>query len=200
MNGIDKIIAHLEADAQQEIDALNAEAQAQCDEILAAARAEADARYAERMKAGRAEVALQAERLASAAELEEKKEILAYKQGLVKETFAAAEAALAALPETEYVAFLARLAANAADFGEEELIFNKRDAARLGKQVAGEANKLLRARGLSGGLKVSEETREISGGVILRHGNIESNCSIAALLESERSALATPVAEILFGA
>ena len=198
MNGIEKIIAHLEADAQTEINALNAETQSKCDEILAQARVEADAAYEARMKAGKSEVALQEERLASAAELEEKKAILAFKQSLVKETFAAAEKQIASLPEADYVAFLARLADRAADSGEEELIFNSRDAAAIGKKVVCEANKLLKARGVHGGLTLSEETRNISGGVILRHGNIESNCSIAALLDAERSTLATPVAELLF--
>ena len=198
MNGLEKIIAHLEADAQTEIDALQAETQRQCGEILAAAQADADAAYAARRKSGEAEMALDGERLASAAEMEEKKIVLAFKQKLVKDAFAAAEAKIAALPEAEYVAFLASLASRAAAYGEEELIFNDRDAAAVGKKVVCEANKLLKERGLHGGLTLSEETRNISGGVILRHGNIESNCSIAALIESQRSELATPVAEILF--
>jgi len=196
MNGIEKIIAHLEAETQSEIDVHAAETKARCDEILAEAQAQADALYTERIAAGRKEAALQSERLCSAAELEAKKSILQFKQHTIHDTFLAAEQQLAALPEAQYVDFLARLAAKADETGTEELIFNEKDHAAVGKAVAKAANALL---GTKGHLTVSGETRKITGGVILRQGSIESNCSLSALLDAQRSSLATPVAELLFG-
>ena len=199
MNGIEKIIAHLEADTQAEIDAHAAETKARCDEILAEAQAQADAVYAERIKVGQKEAALQEERLCSAAEMEAKKSILNFKQNTIGDTFLAAERAIAALPKAEYTAFLARLAAGAAETCEEELIFSERDASAVGKAVTKAANALLKEQGKLGGLSLSEETRKISGGVVLRQGNIETNCSLSALIDAQRSALASPVAEMLFG-
>jgi len=199
MNGIDKIIAHLEAETQSEIDAHAAETRVRCDEILAEAQARADAIYAERIRLGKKEASLQEERLCSAAEMEAKKSILNFKQNTIGDTFRAAERAMAALPESDYVAFLARLAAEAAETGTEELIFSAKDAPAVGKAVVKAANALLTKQGKPGTLTLSAETRKISGGVILRQGNIESNCSLSALLEARRSELASPVAEILFG-
>ena len=60
------------------------------------------------------------------------------------------------------------------------------------------ANELLSAEGKLGKLTVSEDTADISGGVIVRFGGIETNCSIDALVRQQRSALATEVAQVLF--
>ena len=56
----------------------------------------------------------------------------------------------------------------------------------------------LAEKGIKGALTVSGETREISGGVIVRQGNIEVNCAVETLVQLRRSELASQVAEILF--
>ena len=60
------------------------------------------------------------------------------------------------------------------------------------------ANALLAQRGVKGSLTVSSDTRAISGGVIVRQGNIEVNCAVETLVQLRRSELASQVAEILF--
>ena len=112
--------------------------------------------------------------------------------------FADAAEQLVNLPQEQYVKFLAAQAAKAADTGAEELIFNTRDAGTVGPAVAEAANALLEQRGVKGALTVSGETREISGGVIVRQGNIEVNCAVETLVQLRRSELASQVAEILF--
>ena len=195
MNGIDKIIARLEADSKAEIDALNAEAAAQCEAIRAEYSAKAQAEYDARMEAGKAECAAQGERLAGAADMEARKSFLTYKQMLVSNAFKEAEKKLAELPKPEYIAFLASLAAKGTVYGTEELIFNARDAKEVGREVAKAANAAL---GEKGHLTVSEETREIPGGVIIKQGDIETNCAIDMLVQLQRSELASQVAEVLF--
>ena len=195
MKGIEKIIARLEADTQAEIDALNAETATQCESILAEYSAKAQAEYEAKIKAGTAECAAQRERLAGAAGMEARKHLLTFKQKLVSDTFQAAVQQLTELPKPEYVAFLASLAAKAAVYGTEELIFNPRDAKEVGREVAKKANAAL---GAKGHLSVSEETREIPGGLIVRQGDIETNCAIDTLVQMQRSELASQVAEVLF--
>ena len=138
------------------------------------------------------------QRLGSAAEMEAKKSILAFKQEMVAKAFADEETALANLPEEQYVQFLASQAARAASSGTEELIFNARDQKAVGDKVAKAANALLVRRGVRGGLTVSADTRAVSGGVIVRQGNIEVNCAVETLVQLRRSELASQVAEILF--
>ena len=195
MKGIDNIISRLEADAQAEIDALNAKTKAECDGILAEYGEKADAAYEAAIKAGRSACAQREERMASAAELDARKQLLGFKQELVSDVFRKAADRLANLPKDEYVAFLAAQAAKAAVYGTEELVFNAKDAKAVGKEVAKAANELL---GQKGKLTVSEETRDIPGGVIVKQGDIEANCAIDVLVHLRRNDLASQVAEILF--
>lgn len=198
MNGIEKISDRLVADAEAEIAALNAETKAKCDEITAEFQKKAQEEYQSRMAEGVKAAETRLQRLGSAAEMEAKKSILAFKQEMVAKAFADASEKLANLPQEQYVQFLAAQAAAAASTGAEELIFNARDKAAVGEAVAKAANALLAQKGVKGALKVSDETRAISGGVIVRQGNIEVNCAVETLVQLRRSELASQVAEILF--
>jgi len=195
MKGIEKIVARLEADTKAEIDALNAETAARCEEIRSEYSEKAQAEYDAIIKAGTEACAAQKERLAGAADMEARKHLLTFKQHLVSETFKAATKQLCELPKAEYVRFLASLAAKATVYGTEELVFNARDAKEVGREVAKSANAML---GEKGHLTVAEETREMPGGVIIKQGDIETNCAIDMLVSMQRSELASQVAEVLF--
>lgn len=198
MNGIERISKRLIADAQAEIAALNAETEETCSAIRAEYQQKAQQAYEQRMQEGTRASEQWVERYASAAEMEAKKSTLAFKQELVSKTFEAAALWLTKLPRKDYTRFLARQAASAASCGQEELIFNAKDAAEVGKAVVKAANELLEQRGLPGQLTVSEETREIPGGVIVRMGGIEVNCAVDMLVQMSRNELSTQVAELLF--
>ena len=64
--------------------------------------------------------------------------------------------------------------------------------------MAAAANALAAKRGLPGELKLSDKTRPINGGVVLRQGDIEVNCTLDSLLELSRGSLDAEVARILF--
>ena len=198
MNGIERISDRLVADAEAEIAALNADTAARCGEIRAEYQRRAQEEYQSRMAEGAKTAETRMQRLGSAAEMEATKSILAFKQEMVAKAFADAAEKLANLPQEQYVKFLASQAAAAAATGSEALIFNARDKAAVGELVAKAANALLADKGVKGALTVSDETREISGGVIVRQGNIEVNCAVETLVQLRRSELASQVAEILF--
>ncbi len=198
MNGIEKISNRLVADAEAEIAALNAETKETCDAIRAQYEQKAQEEYRSRMAEGAKAAEIRMQRLGSAAEMEAKKSILAFKQEMVAKAFADAAEKLANLPKEQYVKFLAAQAAAAAATGSEELIFNARDKAAVGAEVAKAANAALAEKGIKGALTVSGDTRDISGGVIVRQGNIEVNCAVETLVQLRRSELASQVAEILF--
>jgi len=198
MNGIEKITARLEADAQAEIDAINAEAAAQCDALLEEYKAKAQEIYDARMEQGNKACELRVQRQNATADMEARKAILSFKQEMVSEAFDATVKKLVQMPEEEYVAFLAAQAAKAADFGTEVLIFNEKDAAKVGAAVAKAANALLKDKGIHGGLTVSDETRDIPGGLIIKQGDIEVNCAVDTLVQLYRNQLASDVARILF--
>lgn len=227
MNGIEKITARIETDMKAEVEAIRKDAETRAAAIRAEyeakAKAEADAAAA----AGREAAARQLERLESAAKMDAKKELLAAKQECLDKAFGAAHKKLLALPEGEYVELLAKLAVKAAKTGREELIFSAADRERVGAKVVAKANSMLAAAAAPelpaevkgskvGGiiakvvngatarmqgtamLTLSDETREMEGGVMLRDGNVEVNCAFETQLRVLRSSMAAEIAAILF--
>ncbi len=200
MTGIEKITARLSADCEAELAALRAETEAKCASIKEAGDKAAQEEYWRLVKEGVKDCEQRVSHLSRTAQMEARKSVLALKQEMVSAAFDRAQEMLADLPEEQYVAFLARKACEAASFGQEELYFSERDLrSGVGRKIAAEANKLLAARGLDGMLSVGSSPRAISGGFILKQGDIEVNCSMELLAGECRSELAAQVAEILFG-
>lgn len=198
MKGTEKIIAHIRADGDAEakkiIDAASKQAEEKRAESFKAALSE----YEKLMQAGNAECEDILSGSRRIAEMEAKKSVLSVKQEMISAAFDAAREEIVNMPRDKYTQFLARMAAEAAASGMEEIVLNARDKAEVGKSVCKAANELLSAKGTPGKLTVSEDTADISGGVIVRFGGIETNCSIDALIHQRRSGLSTEVAAALF--
>lgn len=227
MNGIDKITQRIEADAQQEIQALRARTDEQAQEILAQARAEAEAQSAQLLEKGKKQADERLQRLESAARMETRKLELAAKQEMLGLAFDQALETLCTLPEAEYTALLVTLALRAVTTGREQLIFSPGDRTRIGKQVVVAVNDALAKQvtpelpaGITeskfgaflekvltstsamisgtGLLTLSEQTRPIRGGFIMVDGDVEINCSFEMLVHVKRESLELDVAKLLF--
>ena len=195
MNGIEKITARINEDSKKEIDAILAEARAKADEITAKAKAEAQAVGEEVLAQGRRAAAEREDRLASTAQMECRKAVLAAKQDVIEEAFDQAHKQLLALPQEKYIALLADLAVQASVTGKEKLIFSAPDRARVGKAVAAAASEKI---GSGAALTLAEETRPMDGGFILSDGAGEVNCTFDTLIRLQRGALSGEVAKVLF--
>ena len=192
MKGTEKIIAHIDAETQAQVDAILAEAEAKCADIKAKYEEEASRLYSDRIRDGVRACQDQEDGALRISRMEARKSVLAVKQEMVEKSFDLALDKIVALPENRYVAFLAGLAKNAAGTGEEEVILNARDRAAIGE-------KLIQAINLGGAhMKLSDETRDIAGGLILRRGSIEANCSAELLVELCKGEMASKLADILF--
>ena len=227
MNGIEKITARIQQDSRQEIDAILNEARAQADAITAKARAEAQAVGDEVTAQGTQAAAEREDRLASTAQMECRKAMLAAKQEVIEEAFQRAHKQLLTLPTDKYIDLLSDLAVQASTTGKEKLIFSPTDRAQMGKAVVMAANeKLAKAvapklpddvaaskagaildkvvTGASavlngtGMLTLAEETRPMDGGFILSDGAVEVNCTFDTLIRLQRGALSGEVAKVLF--
>lgn len=198
MKGTEKIIAHIRADGDAEAKKILDAAAKQAEEIRAASFKEALSEYEKLMQTGNAECEDILSGSRRIAEMEAKKSVLSVKQEMISAAFDAAREEIVNMPRDKYTQFLARMAAEAAASGMEEIVLNARDKAEVGKAVCKAANELLSAKGTPGKLTVSEDTADISGGVIVRFGGIETNCSIDALIRQRRSGLSTEVAAALF--
>ena len=195
MKGTEKIIAHIRSDAEAQCGAILAAAQERCGAIRAAYNAQAAEAYAERVRAGVKSCADEGDSAARLGRMEAKKELLAVKQEMISRSFDEAAKKLVSLPEDEYVALLGKLAANAAVTGEEEIVLNAADRARVGEAVVKAANEKL---GEKGRLRLSDAAGDFDGGLILRRGNIEVNCTSSLLVELCRGDMSAAIAGVLF--
>lgn len=204
MNGIEKITGQIDADVQKEIDAALDQARAQAREIEARYDSQAQTQAEAIRRKGEQDAALRQERLVDVARLEARKTLLAAKQDMVGQAFDLALKKLLELPDQEYIALLAKLAVAASRTGHEQVIFSQKDRSRYGKQAVTMANDMLakkagpRADESAGRLTLAEESRPMAGGLILRDGRVETNCSFEVLIHLQRDALSAEVARALF--
>lgn len=199
MNGINKITARIAADAEAENRTLREETEKRCSLIRAEYETKAQEEYDKIIQEGVRENERRAASIERTARLESRKSILSMKQEVVSRAFDRAKILLCSLPEQDYISFLAKQASEASITGEEEIILNTEDRTRYGAKIVKASNDLLKKRrGVHPGLSLSTDVRDMSGGLILKQGDIEVNCSIDILLELNRERLSAEVAEILF--
>ena len=194
MKGTEKIIAHIQADAAAQADAILAQAEKQCADIREGYERKAKDAYAEKIRAG---VKANQDRLESVerlARMEGRKSVLALKQDMVSKSFDMAVDKLVDLPEAQYVELLAKLAAQASVTGDEQVVLNARDREKIGPAVVAAANAKLNG----GKLTLSDETGAFKGGLLLRRGSIEANCTVELLVELCRGEMAAELAKVLF--
>ena len=195
MDGIDKITSRISADTDREVAEIQAQAAAEAAELTAQYSQRAKQESEDILARGRTAAAEREERLASVAQLEARKLILAAKQEVLEETFRQALEDLLHLPEQEYVELLAKLIVQASQSGTEEVIFSQKDRPRYGKAAVTRANELL---GGKGRLTLAVETRPIGGGFILSDGAVEVNGTFETLVRLQRRELDAAVAKVLF--
>ena len=198
MKGIDKITSRIIADAEAECRDVKRESDERCAAVRAENEKRAQDEYWRLVREGVKDTEQRVQRMDRTARLEAKKSVLNMKQEAVSRAFDLAKDKIAELPERDYVAFLAREAAEAAITGQEEVIFCERDRKSVGAKAVKAANELLAAKGMPGLLTLSDATRDMAGGLMLKQGDIEVNCTVDTLLDLARGELAARVAEVLF--
>lgn len=127
------------------------------------------------------------------ADIDSKKIILACKQELMDNCFKEAVGYILSMKEEEFVEFLVSMGKNSG-ITEGELIFNEKEKSSIGAKVTS----ALSAAVTDGKFVLSEETRKIQGGYMIKQGQIYIDNSIESVVEENRRDLTAEVAEILF--
>ena len=195
MKGTEKIIAHIQADADAQAAEILAQAEAKSAAIREDYEQKAKQAYAERIRAGVKENQDRLDSMERLANMESRKAILALKQDMVAKSFDRAVDQLVALPEAQYIALLAKLAVKASVTGDEEIVLNARDKKAVGEKLVKAANEKLGG----GQLRLAKDTGNFKGGLILRRGSIEANCTAELLVNLCREEMAAELAGVLFG-
>ena len=198
MDGIEKITARIEADAAADAARIAEETAGQCDSIRSDGEKQAQAFYWQKIREGTKAAEDRASQLATAADMQARKDILACKQAIVAEAFDRAEEEILQMSGEAYVDFLAGQAARASVTGMERIVLSEHDRDAYGSKVVARANVRLAGLGKTGRLILSEETGKFRAGVVLQDGNIEVNCTLETLMAQARTAMASRVAAELF--
>ena len=219
MTGLEKITERILADAKSKARDILETAQNDCRRIAN--------EYAEQAERIREEIADRAmaesedmiARAKSAAAMTRRNILLATKGQLLDETFAAARAHICDTDYGKYRELLVALLSCAMmeqakneqtsiELGDEvaeidayEVFLNAQDLDRFGRRIVDDARRVVERRigyERAAKLRLSHEPADIDGGLILRYGDTEANCSLSVLLAQMRREMEGRICEILF--
>lgn len=190
LNGLDRIIDGILDDARQESEKLVSAAKQQADEITADAEEKARKVVADAKSQAENEYSAMVKNAKSASVITEKQILLREKQEIIEDIIKAAKEKILKLNDADYFKLMERLLDKCADGEKGELVLSERDKARVSDNFKSAAK--------SKGLEMLDKTRSIDGGFVLVYGDIEENCSITAIMESESERLYDAVNSFLF--
>ena len=188
--GIDDIEKRILKDAEQEKDRILAEARKKAEEIRKEGERAAEKRKEAILLKAHQEAEEKHHTMLTMARLEARKLQLAEKQKVIERAFERSLYMLINHPD--YSTVLETLLLEAAK-GGEELILSPRDHKQLGNGFLQKINKKIK-----GEITLSKETRDISGGFILRTPDMEINESFEEKIRVLRDEMEVVVARTLF--
>lgn len=220
MTGLDKIKDKIIAEAKLDAAKIIEDAQKKCNEIFLRASGDADNIKAELDVAAHREAESIISRAKSGAALEKRNIIAQARSYCTDLAFETAKKEILSLPTEQYVQFLAKLLVSALNaqlyiektnfdlYGEEtkqkpiDVLLAQEDISRVGAQIIPAARKLAAGKPIAALLEhagVSVDAAKIEGGMIVRIGDLDINCSVETLIDSAKERLEGEVARILFG-
>ncbi len=220
MKGVDKITAKIISDAENDARVKLEATAAECEKMRADYERRAKARREEMLADAEREAEEKVKRAKAAAAVEKRNAILTARCEAVDMAFDAALTEVRA-DAGKYRDLLVKLTENAIenqinaearelrDYGDEELvvydtfelILSKEDRAAHGQAVIDGVRRASIGRldqSVTEKLKLSDKTANINGGVIIKYGEMEINCSLSMIFANLRSELESEVYELLF--
>lgn len=198
MEGIAKIKETILEEANQEKEKIINEAKTQAKEIEARYKSQADQILGSILEKAKKAAEEKKRRIISMAELENRKALLKVKQEIIDEVFEKAKKKLKALPDEQYRNLIADMLMRSTVTGNEEVIISESDRQRITPEFIQEINKKLKDIGKEGNLRISDVSRDMIGGFILKSKDVEINSTFDSLIKMEREELETEIAKILF--
>lgn len=191
MNNGDKILSSIKSDCDKVISVINTDSAKVCDEILAKGKVDAEKAAKEvnakaQQKAARMKAASK-----SRAELEKRNTLLKKRREEIDITFKAIYDYLINLDGDKYFNIIYRLCSKLSG-KQGELLFNSKDLKRLPKDF----EEKLAKTGLNA--TVSKSALDITGGFILKCGDIEENMSFSSMLSDKREQIEDLINRELF--
>lgn len=198
MAGVEKIKEKILQDAEIKVNEILEKARLQANEIKEKANQKAAQRVKELSQKSVYDINEKKRIINSMVELEMRKDILAAKQQSIEEVFAKALERMNNLDSAKYEQVVFDMLMASVESGDETVIMSDSGKSWLSADFLDKVNKALQAAGKKGNIKISDETRNISGGFILLGQGVEVNNSFEAVIRLYRDEIEPKVAEIFF--
>ena len=204
MNGLNRILERIASEANAEKQRILSNAAEAADKIHRESENYEKELCSISEKNTEKEAALIIDRAKSTGEAKRKQLILKKKTEITDRLYRDVKESLLSLPKEKYSRFLSGLIAAAADKlpAKEDnccttfsVIFNERDR-KLFSADAVKGALLILKRDIS--VETSQETANISGGVIVSCGDIQINCSMEAIISSVRNTTEAETVKLIF--
>jgi len=209
--GVDKIISHIEAEAEKEISEILLKARAEADKMRKAAEEKAD-REAERILShGKRAASLEEQRIIAETRIGVRRKRMDAQEEAIVASFEEAKKVLHELAEkgkqdgVTYKDIMFNLIASASEIvagNKLELAFNQRDTKTFNRKMIGELRTFVKSRtGRDISLALTDKTIQCLGGVVVRdmERHVEVDHTLEAKLNRLKEGIRVDVARILFG-
>ena len=220
MTGLEKVTGKILADAEADAREILERADAECAEIARRYEAETEAELERMREQNDRECQSLIIRAKSSAAMAKRNAVLEARAALLDEAYAAAERQVRSMSGEQYLDLLQKMLRSALKrqlegeeeslrlYGENispdayEILLNSRDRDTYGERLLTAFREGLGARIPAAALQklcLAPDTPRIDGGLILRCGPVETNCSLSMLMAANRRETEAKVSRILFG-
>lgn len=194
MTGLESIINQIAGDGRKEADEILAEARQKVDGIAEDAKARGAEKVRAVLKDGERRAQEIRDRAQSAAELEQRNQMLVFKQELIREAVDAARTSLENAPDEEYFDTLLTLYKRFAQEGRGEMYLNKKDIDRLPDDFLARMRKAVPQAEVT----ISPKPHKLESGFLLVYGGVDINCTFRAIFEDASDQLRDAAGKLLF--
>ncbi len=209
--GVDKIISHIEAEADKEISETLLMAREMADKVRRAAQQKADRQTERILSDAKRAASLEAQRIIAEARIDVRRKRMGAQEEVIEASFQGAKKALEELAEKGrldhfvYKDVMFNLIASASGIvaGDRlELVLNQRDSRAFDRDMLRELAGFVKKRtGRDLSLALTDEAIQCLGGVVVRDmdRHVEVDNTLETRLDRLRQAIRVDVAKILFG-
>jgi V/A-type H+-transporting ATPase subunit E len=209
--GVDKMISHIEAEAEKEISETLLKARKEADTITKAAQEKAKRETERVLSDGKRVASLEGQKIIAEARINVRRKRMDSQEEAIVASFDAAKKALEELAEKgkrdnlTYKDLMFNLIVSASEIvagNKLELVFNQRDSKTFNKEMLREARESVKKRtGREISLSLTDDAIQCLGGVVVRdlEKQVEVHNTLETKLNQLKENLRVDVAKILFG-
>lgn len=197
MSGLDNIVEEIRNQSKQEADEILKEADVFCKDYMNKIKKDVEVEVVSIEKKALADRKLYEEKTVSGMEFLERNSILRAKQQVIEQAIDKARESIAGLNDEEYFNVLEKLLRKNVQQSKGKICFSKKDLDRIPNGFEDRVKEIVAEN--QGELVIDKEPANIKDGFVLVYGEIEENCTLKALFDSNIDRIKDIANKQLFG-